>query len=145
PGPQRTGVIGSSLGGVVSFLLAWEWPDVFGGAACLSSTFGHKDDLLERVLSEEKRDARFYLDSGWPEDNYEVTGAMAVARGARGGWVEGRAPLPSASPRAGHAGRSGGLRLPLPLQLFQGAVRNVSNRVQAAAAEAAQETPPPEI
>lgn len=144
PEPQRTGVIGSSLGGVVSFFLAWEWPEVFGGAACLSSTFGHKDDLLERVLSEEKRDARFYLDSGWPEDNYEVTVAMAMALVSRG-WVYGRDLLHFAFPLAEHDERSWGLRLHLPLQLFQGAVRNVSNRVQAAAAAAAEETPPPEI
>jgi predicted alpha/beta superfamily hydrolase len=144
PGPDRTGVIGSSLGGVVSFFLAWEWPQIFGGAACLSSTFGHKDDLLERVLSEEKRDARLYLDSGWPEDNYEVTVAMAMALVSRG-FVYGRDLLHFAFPLAEHDERSWGLRLHLPLQLFQGAVRNVSHRVQAAAAAAAGETPPPEI
>ena len=92
PGPEKTGVIGSSLGGVVSFFLAWEWPDVFGRAACLSSTFGHQDDLLHRVLSEEKRDVRFYLDSGWPEDNYEVTASMAMALVSRGLAVRARFP-----------------------------------------------------
>src|SRR5262249_37055433 len=54
PGPSDTAVIGSSLGGVVSFFMAWEWPEVFGRAACLSSTFGWKDDLIERVLREPK-------------------------------------------------------------------------------------------
>jgi predicted alpha/beta superfamily hydrolase len=144
PEPERTGVIGSSLGGVVSFFLAWEWPEVFGGAACLSSTFGHQDDLLERVMSEEKRHARFYLDSGWPEDNYEVTVAMAMALVSRG-WVYGRDLLHFAFPLAEHDERSWGLRLHLPLQLFQGSVRNVSNRVQAAAEAAAEEKPPPEV
>jgi len=38
-GPADTAVMGSSLGGVVSFYLAWQWPDVFGKIACLSSTF----------------------------------------------------------------------------------------------------------
>ncbi len=32
PGPRKTGVLGSSLGGVVSFFLTWEWPDIFGVA-----------------------------------------------------------------------------------------------------------------
>ncbi len=133
PGPEKTGVIGSSLGGVVSFFLAWEWPDVFGRAACLSSTFGHADDLLQRVLAEGKRDTRFYLDSGWPEDNYEVTVSMAMALASRG-WVYGRDFLHFAFPLAEHDERSWGLRLHLPLQLFEGSVRNASVGVEAAAA-----------
>jgi predicted alpha/beta superfamily hydrolase len=75
-GPSETAVMGSSLGGVVSFYLAWQWPDVFGKAACLSSTFTYRDDLLERVATESKRDVKIYLDSGWPGDNYEATRAM---------------------------------------------------------------------
>ena len=142
PGPRKTGVLGSSLGGVVSFFLTWEWPDVFGVAACLSSTFGHRDDLLQRVLSEERRDSRFYLDSGWPEDNYEVTFAMAMALVSRG-WVYGRDLMHFAFPLAEHDERAWGLRLHLPLQLFQGSVRNASDGMQAAAA--ADDEAPPEL
>src|SRR5262249_43046969 len=80
---------GSSLGGVVSFYTAWQHPEVFGSAACMSSTFTYKDDLMERVLSESKRNVGFYLDSGWPGDNYEVTVAMALALVSRG-WRYGR-------------------------------------------------------
>ncbi len=50
-----------------------------------------------------------------------------------------------AFPLAEHDEHAWGLRLHLPLQLFQGAVRNVSIRVQASAAAAALEAPPPEI
>jgi enterochelin esterase-like enzyme len=64
-GPKETVVTGPSLGGVVSVYLAWQWPKVFG-AVCLSSTFSHKDDLIDRVLTEPKSTSRFYLDSGWP-------------------------------------------------------------------------------
>jgi len=144
PGPTKTGVIGSSLGGVVSFFLAWEWPDVFARAACLSSTFGHQDDLLQRVLSEERRDARFYLDSGWPGDNYEVTAAMAMALVSRG-WTYGRDLLHFAFPLAEHDEHAWGMRLHLPLQLFEGSVANVSRRVEASAAAAADEEPPPAL
>jgi predicted alpha/beta superfamily hydrolase len=72
-GPADTVVMGSSLGGVVSLFLAWQWPDVFGNAGCLSSTFGYQDDLHERIEAEPKRPIKVYLDSGWPGDNYEVT------------------------------------------------------------------------
>src|ERR1051325_1351354 len=68
-GPQNTAVMGSSLGGVVSFYLGWQWPDVFGQVGCLSSTFGFRDDLFERVSTEPKRPIKIYLDSGWPADN----------------------------------------------------------------------------
>ncbi len=129
PGPMRTALLGSSLGGVVSFYLAWEWPDVFGRAGCLSSTFGYRDDLLERVLSEEKREAAFYLDSGWPEDNYEVTVSMAMALVSRG-WVHGRDLLHFAFPLAEHDEKAWGLRLHLPLQLFSGIVRQASRAME---------------
>jgi predicted alpha/beta superfamily hydrolase len=75
-GPTDTAVMGSSLGGVVSFYLGWQWPDVFGKVACLSSTFTFRDDLLERVSVEKKRNIKIYLDSGWPGDNYEATRSM---------------------------------------------------------------------
>jgi len=29
-GPVNTAAMGSSLGGVVSFYLGWQWPEVFG-------------------------------------------------------------------------------------------------------------------
>ena len=125
PGPLNTGLIGSSLGGVVSFYLAWEWPDVFGRAGCLSSTFGYRDDLLERVLSEDKREVGYYLDSGWPEDNYEVTVSMAMALVSRG-WEFGRNLMHFAFPLAEHDEKAWGLRLHLPLQLFSGIVRKAS-------------------
>ena len=75
-GPSNTAAMGSSLGGVVSFYLGWQWPEVFGKVACLSSTFTYRDDLLERVSAEPKRKIQIYLDSGWPGDNYEATRSM---------------------------------------------------------------------
>jgi hypothetical protein len=110
-------VAGSSLGGVVSFYLAWQWPQVFAAAACLSSTFSHRDNLIERVLSEPKNPAKFYLDSGWPGDNYEVTPAMALALQSRG-YVPGVDFLQLAFPLHAHAETDWAQRLHLPLQLF---------------------------
>lgn len=120
--PEATCVIGSSLGGVVSFYMGWQWPEVFGNVACMSSTFSFKDDLIERVLSEPRRPTCFYLDSGWPEDNSETTAAMAVALAQRG-WVFGHDLLHVAFPREGHNELAWGKRLHLPLQFFAGRVR----------------------
>jgi predicted alpha/beta superfamily hydrolase len=117
--PQDTGVIGSSLGGVVSFYMAWEHPQCFGYAACMSSTFSHKDDLIDRVLSEPKRPSKFYLDSGWPGDNYEVTLAMAMALTQRGYRIR-EDFLHLAFPLEEHDEGAWGRRLHIPLQLGLG-------------------------
>jgi enterochelin esterase-like enzyme len=116
---------GSSLGGVVSFYTVWQYPEVFGNAACMSSTFTYKDDLMERVLNQPKRKVGFYLDSGWPGDNYEVTVAMALALVSRG-WRYGRDLLYLCFPHAGHDEKAWGMRLHLPMQLFTGAVARAS-------------------
>lgn len=119
--PANTAVMGSSLGGVVSFFLGWEYPHVFGKAACLSSTFGYRDNLMERVLAEPKRNVRFYIDSGWPEDNYENTTAMRDHL-LEMGYEFGRDVLYFAFPGALHNESSWAARSHIPFQFFFGKV-----------------------
>lgn len=117
--------MGASLGGVVSFFLGWEYPQVFGSVACLSSTFGLRDDLLQRARGEPvdaRRDLRIYLDSGWPGDNYEVTLTLANALLDRG-FTRGSELLHLAFPHAPHNEASWAARVHIPLQLFSGKSR----------------------
>lgn len=118
-GAQHTGIMGSSLGGVASFFTAWQWPDVFGKAACLSTTFGWRDDLCDRVGGAAKRSVLFYLDSGWPEDNYEVTRDMRALLSSRG-WVDGKDLFYYAFPDAHHDEYSWALRCHIPIQVLFG-------------------------
>jgi predicted alpha/beta superfamily hydrolase len=118
-GPEHTAVMGSSLGGVVSLYLAWQWPEVFGNAACLSSTFGYRDDLHERIESEQRRSIRIYLDSGWPRDNYEPTRAMRNLL-LRRGFRIGDDLTYLAFPRAQHDETSWAMRAHIPFQFFFG-------------------------
>jgi predicted alpha/beta superfamily hydrolase len=118
-------VWGSSLGGVVSFYSVWQHADVFGAAVCMSSTFSHRDNLIERVLSEPRRSVGFYLDSGWPGDNYEVTIAMSTALIARG-WRYGHDLMHFCFPHASHNENAWGIRLHLPMQFINGAVARAS-------------------
>jgi predicted alpha/beta superfamily hydrolase len=138
PGPAHTGVMGSSLGGVASFFMAWEWPDVFGRAVCMSSSFTIGDDLIDRVIAEPQRDIKIYLDSGWPGDNYEVTLSMCMALIERG-YVFGRDFLYFVFPLAGHDETSWGARCHLPLQLFSGEAINAAlqSRIQFSSAKGA--------
>ena len=117
--PAETVVMGSSLGGVVSFYLAWQFPDVFGGAACLSSTFGLFDDLFTRVATEAHRPIRLYLDSGWPRDNFDATNAMRDLLVHRG-WRLGRDLLQFSFPEGLHAEGSWAARIHVPFQFFFG-------------------------
>lgn len=70
PGREHTAVMGASMGGLISFILAWEYPDVFGMAACLSPAFkvvmdAVKIDYVSVVSSSEDiRDINLYIDNG---------------------------------------------------------------------------------
>jgi predicted alpha/beta superfamily hydrolase len=129
-GPRDTAVMGASLGGVVSLFLGWEYPHVFGNVACMSSSFGHRDDLLRRVREDPvecRRHLMIYMDSGWPGDNYEVTLTMANAL-LRRGFVRGCELLHLAFPHAPHSEASWAARVHIPLQLFSGKSRRVVER-----------------
>ena len=70
---------------------------------------------------EPRRDVAFYLDCGWPGDNYEVTMAMAMALVSRG-WKYGHNLLHLVFPHAIHNEAAWGMRLHLPMQFLNGAV-----------------------
>jgi len=124
----NTAAMGSSLGGVVSFYLGWQWPDVFGKVACLSSTFTYRDDLLERVTIEPKRSIRIYLDSGWPADNYEPTRAMRDRLIWRG-YQPGSELYYLAFPEAKHNENAWAERSPIPFQFLFGKLPTFCNPV----------------
>jgi predicted alpha/beta superfamily hydrolase len=118
-GPSNTAVMGSSLGGVVSFYLGWQWSEVFGKVACLSSTFTYRDNLLQRVSTEPKRKIRIYLDSGWPGDNYEATRSMRD-RLIWKGYRPGTELFYLAFPEAKHDENAWATRSPIPFQFLFG-------------------------
>jgi len=67
PDKNNTSVIGSSLGGLISFILLWEYPEVFSKAACVSPAF--KIDRYDYVTeiknySGEKKPVKIYIDNG---------------------------------------------------------------------------------
>lgn len=118
-GPEHRAVMGSSLGGLVSFYLAWHHPDAFGRAACLSSTFGYDNKLFAEVDAGEKRPIKVYLDSGWPGDNFAETQAMAHKMIAIG-YELGRDLHYLAVPEAEHNETAWAQRLHLPFQFLLG-------------------------
>jgi len=68
---EHTFVMGSSMGGLISLYALCEYPEVFGGAACMST---HVPMILSNGLSKEKADQwskafRQYLDEKLPKAN----------------------------------------------------------------------------
>lgn len=64
---KNTAICGSSLGGLASFMLVWEYDSLFSKAACLSPAF--KIDQFDYVTSVEnysgaKKDIKFYIYNG---------------------------------------------------------------------------------
>ena len=49
-GPANTAVMGSSMGGLLSFYLVTHHPDVFGACGCLSTHFPLSEAMVARVL-----------------------------------------------------------------------------------------------
>ena len=67
PDRANTAVMGSSLGGLVSFLFAWWYPDVFSEAGCLSSVFSYNDGKILREVESyngSRKEIKIYLDCG---------------------------------------------------------------------------------
>ncbi|MBL1214439.1 MAG: histidine kinase [Ignavibacteriae bacterium] len=67
PGRDNTFTGGSSAGGLISFILLWENPDVFSGAICISPAFKINEiDYVNNVeeFSGDKKPIRIYIDNG---------------------------------------------------------------------------------
>lgn len=67
PDRANTAVMGSSMGGLISFLFVWWYPEVFSKAACLSSAFRWDDNRIVHEVEAAgrlPRDIVIYLDCG---------------------------------------------------------------------------------
>jgi len=67
PDRLNTTVGGSSMGGLISFILVWDYPDVFSKAACFSPAFKFRDfNYVTEVekYNGKKKNLMFYIDNG---------------------------------------------------------------------------------
>jgi len=124
-GREDTGVIGSSLGGLFAFYAAWNRPDVFGKAICLSSSFwwGSRYMIREANFAPSPRPT-IYMDSGAalnPEapsqDGFPHTRSMQRAL-VRAGYTNGDDLHRLAFPGQVHSTAAWSQRVAIPLQLL---------------------------
>jgi predicted alpha/beta superfamily hydrolase len=67
PDREHTAVMGSSMGGLISFLSAWYHPDIFYQAGCVSPAFLYQNYRSVRVVEEYRgpdKNLRIYMDNG---------------------------------------------------------------------------------
>jgi predicted alpha/beta superfamily hydrolase len=91
PGKDNTAVLGSSLGGLLSFYLARRNPQVFSRAGCMSSSFWWNNEALTVQVEQSTVHVpvKLYLDAGTSNDGLPQTARMDAALVADG-YAEGR-------------------------------------------------------
>jgi predicted alpha/beta superfamily hydrolase len=86
PDGEHTGVMGSSLGGIVSLYLAWEHPGAFSRVGAMSTAFAWADGAIIDYVSERPAPpgVRVWMDMGTAEDRSDDGGvSVLIARHRR--------------------------------------------------------------
>ena len=120
PEKENTAIIGSSMGGLISFYAAWHHPDVFSMAGCMSSSFYYNNDRSIKQVEDykgPKKHIRFYIDHG--EDG-NVRGQRMFVELSKKGFVIGQDIDYYYVPGAEHNEKEWAARLERPLIFFFG-------------------------
>jgi predicted alpha/beta superfamily hydrolase len=118
PEKEKTAIMGSSMGGLISFYAAWNYPEVFSMAGCLSSSFYYNNDKSIKTVEEydgHKKPIKFYLDHG--EDG-ALRGQRMFVELSKKGYVIGQDIDYFYSPGAEHNEKEWAARLERPLVYF---------------------------
>lgn len=122
PGREHTAVMGASMGGCVSFLLAWNHPDVFFAAGCLSPAFD--PPMLDWVAAYDSapKGLKIYMDNGGVGLEEELQagcdGMLKILPGK--GFVPGTDLVWFKDPQAEHNEAAWALRVEQPLRMMFG-------------------------
>ncbi len=120
---KYTATGGSSMGGLVSFILAWENPHIFSKALCLSPAFRYdRFDYARSIQKSEPRspDLQFYIDNGGLDLEAQLQpgiDAMLDLLRERG-WRDGQNLFWLKDPLAPHHESAWAQRLPQALQFL---------------------------
>ena len=67
PDKKNTAICGSSAGGLISFMIAWNYPEIFSKAACLSPAFKIQElNYVDTIVnySGKEKNIKLYIDNG---------------------------------------------------------------------------------
>ena len=114
--PAHTAIMGSSLGGLASVLIAQRRPDIFGMSAGLSGSFWWNGRNATHTVAA-RVPVRFYLDAGTRDDGLDDTRLMRDALTARG-YIEGIDLHFHVAEGAAHNEKAWAARVDKPLRWF---------------------------
>lgn len=122
---RDTFIMGSSMGGLISAYAVAEYPQVFGGAACLSTHWPIADGAVLTYLAEHLPDPKkhkIYFDHGTAtlDAEYAPYQNRMDAAMRKGGYVEGRNWVSKTYQGADHSEKSWSARLDVPLEFLLG-------------------------
>jgi len=84
PGKDSTAIMGSSLGGLASLLIAQHRPDLFSKAGGMSSSFWWNGKAVIGALPAQRQPLKFYIDAGTRDDGLDDTLGMRDAMLGKG-------------------------------------------------------------
>jgi len=122
---DHTFIMGSSMGGLISLYALCEYPEVFGGAACLSSAWTVAGGVTTRDLKSrlpDPRSHRIYFDFGAESEDgrYEPLQQQVDKQMREAGYTAGSNWITKSFPGEPHSERSWRNRVHEPLEfLFQ--------------------------
>ncbi len=116
PGNKNTALMGSSLGGLVSFYIGRRQPQVFSKLGALSSSFWWNNQMLPREVeaATTKVAVKIYIDAGTSSDGLPETTRMRDAL-VVDGYVQGQDLNYYVAQGAGHNEAAWAARLNIPL------------------------------
>jgi len=120
PERENTAIMGSSMGGLISFIAGWKYDNVFSMAGCMSSSFYHDDEKIFDMINENsgpKKKVKLYIDHG--EDGL-MRGQKMYVKLTELGYVIGKDMDYFYAPRAEHTESAWADRLERPLLFFFG-------------------------
>jgi predicted alpha/beta superfamily hydrolase len=120
---KNTFIMGSSMGGLISAYAMCEYPDVFGGAGCISTHWLAGDGIVIDYLKKHLPDPhshKFYFDYGNEtlDASYEPYQQKVDAVMKNAGYKEGKNWLTRKFVGAEHSERAWSKRVDVPLQFF---------------------------
>ena len=119
-GREDTAIMGSSMGGLISFIAGWKYDEVFSMVGCLSSSFYHDNEkVFELVKNYEglRKKVKFYIDHG--EDGL-IRGQKMFCKLTQLGFVIGKDIDYYYAPGAEHSEVAWAGRMERPLLFFFG-------------------------
>lgn len=117
-GAENTAMIGSSMGGLVTYNIAFRHSDVIGKIGVMSPAFFWDDE--DKLIPQKKEPLKIWMDVGEGEPDYVTRTRRVAGYLLKAGYESGKDLMYLQKPMAIHTENDWGQRIPMILQYFFG-------------------------